>query len=358
MAHAAPGANTPLLEVEDLHVDFRVRRGLFGAASYTVHAVAGVSFGIERGETLGIVGESGSGKSTLGRALLRLVDAKRGAIRLDGREVRNLTGRMLDFRRDLQVVFQDPQASLNPSMVVADIVGEPLTIHFGLRGAERDSRVAELLGRVGLAHYHLERYPSEFSGGQRQRIAVARALALEPRLIVCDEPVSALDVSTQSQAINLLEELQASFGIAYLFIAHDLAVVRHISHRVGVMYLGRLVELGPVDRVHELPAHPYTEMLLAAAPVADVAAQRRRKAARRQMPATELPSPIAPPAGCPFHTRCTHAMDVCRREMPSPSPVDGGGWVACHLQSAGPRLAGRPLSVEPKRQRPAVSGRT
>ena len=232
---------------------------------------------------------------------------------------------MLDFRRDLQVIFQDPQASLNPSMVVADIVGEPLTIHFGLRGKERDARVAQLLERVGLAAYHLERYPSEFSGGQRQRIAVARALALEPRLIVCDEPVSALDVSTQSQAINLLEELQESFGIAYLFIAHDLAVVQHISHRVGVMYLGRLVELGPADRVHEQPAHPYTEMLLAAAPVADVATQRQRKAVRRQLPATELPSPIDPPSGCPFHTRCTYAMDICRREMPEPTPIDGGG---------------------------------
>ena len=335
--------DAPLLEVDDLHVDFRVRRGLFGTASYTVRAVAGVSFRLERGETLGIVGESGSGKSTLGRALLRLVDATRGSIRLDGQEVRDLKGRMLDFRRDLQVVFQDPQASLNPSMVVSDIVGEPLTIHFGVRGRERDAKVAQLLERVGLAAYHLERYPSEFSGGQRQRIAVARALALEPRLIVCDEPVSALDVSTQSQAINLLEELQESFGIAYLFIAHDLAVVQHISHRVGVMYLGRLVELGPADRVHERPAHPYTEMLLAAAPVTDVATQRRRKAVRRGLPATELPSPINPPRGCPFHTRCRHAMDICRREMPDASPVDDGGWVACHLQSTGPRLGGRAL---------------
>ena len=328
-------ADAPLLEVDDLHVDFRVRRGLFGTASYTVHAVAGVTFRIERGETLGIVGESGSGKSTLGRALLRLVDATRGSIQLDGKDVRELRGRMLDFRRDLQVVFQDPQASLNPSMVVADIVGEPLTIHFGLRGRERTARVARLLERVGLAAEHLERYPSEFSGGQRQRIAVARALALEPKLIVCDEPVSALDVSTQSQAINLLEELQESFGIAYLFIAHDLAVVRHISHRIGVMYLGQLVELGPADRIHERPAHPYTQMLLAAAPVADVAIQRRRKAARRKLPATELPSPVNPPQGCPFHTRCGYAMDVCRAEMPAPSPVDGGGWAACHLQSAG-----------------------
>ncbi len=334
----------PLLAVEDLHVQFRVRRGLFGAASYTVHAVAGVTFEIARGETLGIVGESGSGKSTLGRALLRLVDATRGSIRLEGREVRELSGRMLDFRRDLQVIFQDPQASLNPAMVVADIIGEPLTIHFGLRGPERNAKVAELLERVGLAAYHLERYPSEFSGGQRQRIAVARALALEPRLIVCDEPVSALDVSTQSQAINLLEELQESFGIAYLFIAHDLEVVRHISHRVGVMYLGKLVEVGPADRVHEQPAHPYTEMLLAAAPVADAIVQRRRKAARRKLPATELPSPLDPPTGCPFHTRCAYVMDVCKREMPEPSMVDGGGWVACHLQAMGPKLRGASLA--------------
>ncbi len=324
----------PLLEVDDLHVRFRVRRGVFGGGSYTVYALRGVSLTMRAGETLGVVGESGSGKSTLGRALLRLTDLHRGTIRLEGQAVHALKGRMLDFRRDLQAVFQDPYASLNPAMVVADIVGEPLTVHFGLRGRERDAKTAALLDRVGLAADHLERYPAEFSGGQRQRIAVARALALEPRLIVCDEPVSALDVSTQSQVINLLQALQASFGIAYLFIAHDLAVVRHISHRIAVMYLGSIVEMGPAQRVCDQPAHPYTEMLLAAAPVTDPVEQRRRKALRRKLPASELPSPAEVLPGCPFHTRCAYATDICKQQLPSPSPVAGGGWAACHLLPA------------------------
>lgn len=320
-----------LLEVSDLNVHFRVRRGMLGGSSYTVRAVNDVSFTIDAGETLGIVGESGSGKSTVGRALLRLVDATSGTIRLDGVEVGQLRGRMLDFRRDLQVIFQDPYSSLNPSMVIGATIGEPLTLHHGLSGQARDERVAGLLDQVGLPADAAGRYPSEFSGGQRQRIAIARALAPEPRLIVCDEPVSALDVSTQSQVINLLEDLQTSFGIGYLFIAHDLAVVRHISNRIGVMYLGRILEMGPADRVYDAPAHPYTEMLLTAVPVADPVEQRQRKAKRREIPATELPSPVDLPGGCAFHGRCPHVMDVCRVTRPEPIPVQGGGWSACHL---------------------------
>lgn len=332
-----------LLSVEGLSVHFPVRRGLFGGSSYLVRAVNDVSFTIEPGETLGIVGESGSGKSTVGRALLRLVRTTAGTICVRGRDISEFSGRMLDFRRDLQVIFQDPYSSLNPSMVVENIVGEPLTLHHQLRGEARKRRVRELLDQVGLSADHAERYPSEFSGGQRQRIAIARALSLEPALIVCDEPVSALDVSTQSQVINLLEELQERMGISYLFIAHDLAVVRHISTRIGVMYLGRLVELGPANRVYDSPAHPYTEMLLAAVPVADPVLQRERKAKRRLIPATELPGPTNLPTGCAFHPRCRWALDICREVTPAPSPVDAGGWVACHLQDNGPALAGQTL---------------
>jgi len=329
----APDEKPALLEVRDLTVHFKLKKGLLGGGNYTVRAVNGVSFDIAAGETFGLVGESGSGKSTVGKALLRLVDINHGTISLEGEPVHQLRGRMLDFRRDLQVVFQDPYSSLNPSMIVRDIVGEPLYIHFGQKGAERDARVAGLLDRVGLNPDQMERYPSEFSGGQRQRIAIARALALEPKLIVCDEAVSALDVSTQSQVIGLLEELQATFGLSYLFIAHDLAVVRHISHRIGVLYLGQLMEVGPSDRVYEAPAHPYTRMLLEAVPVADPQVQRQRKAARRRLPVTELPSPTDLPGGCPFHTRCSEAMDVCRHEVPKKVPVPGGGWAACHLLS-------------------------
>ena len=322
--------NPPLLAVDGLKVHFSVKRGLF-SERYAVKAVNGVSFELSAGETLGLVGESGSGKSTIGKALLRLTELTEGTITLEGKPVHELKGRMLDFRRDLQVIFQDPYSSLNPSMIVGDIIGEPLAIHYGLRGAERSRQVAKLLDQVGLGEHMIERYPSEFSGGQRQRIAIARALALGPKVIVCDEPVSALDVSTQSQVINLLEELQDNLGIAYLFIAHDLAVVRHISDRIGVLYLGKLMEVGPADRIYEAPAHPYTQMLLTAIPVADPVLQKRRKAERRLLPATELPSPTNLPTGCPFHTRCIHVMPVCKTEMPKEVPVTGGGWAACHL---------------------------
>ena len=242
-----------LLRVEDLSVRFRVKRGLFGRDSFTVNAVSNVSFGLSRGETLGIVGESGAGKSTIGRALLRLLDVHSGSIRLGDSEISHLTGQMPKFRRNLQAVFQDPYSSLNPSMVVGDIIGEPLKVHFDLTPEERKNRVAELLEQVGLRAQQMQRYPSEFSGGQRQRIAIAVALALHPKIIISDEAVSALDVSTQSQVINLLEELQARLKIALLFIAHDLAVVRHISDRIGVLYLGQLMEIGPAERICDAP---------------------------------------------------------------------------------------------------------
>ena len=320
------------LEVTDLHVRFHVRRGLFGRDSYDVDAVNGVSFELAAGETLGLVGESGSGKSTIGRALLRLVETSRGSMKVVGRDVSELSGaEVLDFRRDLQAVFQDPYSSLNPSMIVADIVGEPLMIHHGLTGSARNERVAELLEQVGLATYHMERYPSEFSGGQRQRIAIARAIALQPKLIICDEAISALDVSTQSQVINLLDELQEQLHIGYLFIAHDLAVVRHLSDQIAVLYLGRLMEMGPADRVCESPAHPYTRLLLDSVPVTDPIEQKKRKANRRGQSAMELPSPVNPPSGCPFHTRCPNATSLCRERVPVPTPVPSGGMVACHL---------------------------
>lgn len=323
--------STPLLRVTDLEVTYQTRRGLFGRQRQDVRAVNGVSFDVHQGETLGLVGESGSGKSTIGRALLRLKEISAGSMTLKGRDIAQLRGQVLDFRRDLQVVFQDPYSSLNPAMVIADIVGEPLTIHHGLKGEARKHRIAELLSQVGLAPYLMERYPSEFSGGQRQRIAIARALALSPEMIVCDEAVSALDVSTQSQVINLLAKLQADLGLAYLFIAHDLAVVRHISHRIGVLYLGKLMEIGPAERVYDEPSHPYTRMLVDAVPVTDPVIQKRRKAARQLIPAVELPGPLDVPAGCPFHTRCPEVMDHCRDVLPEPVTLAGSVTVACHL---------------------------
>ncbi len=323
-----------LLRVEDLSVRFRVKRGLFGRDSFTVNAVSNVSFGLSRGETLGIVGESGAGKSTIGRALLRLLDVHSGSIRLGDSEISHLTGQMPKFRRNLQAVFQDPYSSLNPSMVVGDIIGEPLKVHFDLTPEERKNRVAELLEQVGLRAQQMQRYPSEFSGGQRQRIAIAVALALNPEIIICDEAVSALDVSTQSQVINLLEDLQERLNIAYLFIAHDLAVVRHISDRIGVLYLGQLVEIGPAERVCEQPAHPYTQMLLDAAPITDPIEQKQRKAVREKTLAGEIPGPTSIPTGCPFHTRCPKVMDVCKSRRPKRVPVPGGGTVSCHLHSS------------------------
>ena len=324
----------PLLSVENLTVRFRIRRGLFGQKSYDVLAVNDVSFTLNKGETFGLVGESGAGKSTIGRALLKLCEKASGSIHLEGRDVGELSGKILDFRRNLQAVFQDPYSSLNPSMIVSDIIAEPLKIHFKMTNGERKARVAELMEQVGLSPHQMQRYPSEFSGGQRQRIAIATSIALDPKIIICDEAVSALDVSTQSQVINLLEELQSRMGIALLFIAHDLAVVRHISDRIGVLYLGQLLESGPADRICDSPAHPYTKMLLAAAPVTDPVEQKRRKVIRQSLPIMESPAPTDIPVGCPFSTRCPDVMDKCHTTSPTVSEVAGGGHVACHLYNA------------------------
>jgi peptide/nickel transport system ATP-binding protein len=329
-------AQVPLLDVEHLSVTFHVRRGKL--RKVPLKAVDDVSFSIAPGETLGLVGESGSGKSTTGRALMRLIEPDSGEVRLDGTAVTGASkGELRALRRQMQMVFQDPYSSLDPSMVVAESIAEPLEVHTELNRAERHDRVRELLRHVGLAEHHLQRYPYEFSGGQRQRIAIARAIAVNPRLLVCDEAVSALDVSTQNQIINLLEDLQAEFGLSFLFIAHDLAVVRHLAHRTAVMYLGGLVETGPSSRIFERPAHPYSEALVSAVPVPVPWIQRSRE--RIILPG-DLPDPTDPPSGCTFHTRCPYVMDVCREVVPEHTPVDGGGTVACHLQTTGPTLAG------------------
>jgi len=329
---AQPSAGSrPLLEVKNLTVVYQRRGSLFGKGR-TIRAVNDVSFHIDDRETLGLVGESGSGKSTTGRAVLHLLKPASGSIVFDGVELTTARRRLpSELRRELQVVFQDPYSSLDPTKVVADLVGEPLQVHLGLRKKERDARVIEAIERVGLSPAHLERYPNEFSGGQRQRIAIARALITSPKLIVLDEPVSALDVSTQSQVVNLLDDLQAELGVSYLFIAHDLAVVRHASHRTAVLYLGRIVEDGPSDRVSEQPAHPYSQALLASVPVADPAAQRRRREVRRQLARGDIPSPTDLPPGCPFASRCSHVFEPCAEIMPVMTPVLGGGMVRCHL---------------------------
>jgi len=321
-------AAPPLLSVTGLVKHFPVRNGLLRRIAGHVRAVDGVSFEIAEGETLGLVGESGCGKSTAGRAVLRLIEPTAGEIRLRGERIDQLSRRaMRPYRRQLQVVFQDPYSSLNPRLRVRDIIGEPLVNYRVARGRALSERVAELALKVGLAADALDRSPHEFSGGQRQRIGIARALALSPSLIICDEPVSALDVSVQAQVINLLCDLQRDLSLSYLFIAHDLAVVEHISHRIAVMYLGKIVEIADKDDLFTRPQHPYTEALLSAVPVPEPGA------ARRQMILTgDVPSPIQPPSGCRFRTRCPHAFARCAEEEPAPREVFPGHQVACHLR--------------------------
>ena len=321
----------PLLRVKGLVKNFQVGGGWFGGRGDTVHAVDHVSFEIGAGETLGLVGESGSGKSTTGRCILRLIEPTAGEIWFEGRNVSELD--VAAFRslcRDMQIIFQDPFASLNPRMTVGAIIGEALTIH-KLAASQQafTDRVVELLETVGLQADHMRRYPHEFSGGQRQRIGIARALAVEPKLIVCDEPVSALDVSIQAQVINLLEDLQQKFGLTYLFIAHDLSVVEHISRRVAVMYLGRIVEIATARDLYATPLHPYTEALLSAVPVTDPKARRKRIVLQG-----EVPSPMNPPPGCHFHTRCPiRKLPLCSTEIPPLEQKRDGHWAACHLRS-------------------------
>ncbi len=311
-----------LLEVNNLKVHFPVRAGLLQRPVAWVRAVDGVSFAVEEGETMGLVGESGCGKTTLGRTILRLYEPTEGEVRFDGRNVAEMNGR---FRRQAQMIFQDPYGSLNPRMTVGEIVGEALRIH-KLHLKDRTERVAGLLTAVGLSPDHMRRYPHEFSGGQRQRIGIARALAVEPRFIVCDEPVSALDVSVQAQIINLLEELQEKLGLTYLFIAHDLAVVEHISDHVLVMYLGKIVEQASATELYANPLHPYTQALISAVPTIDPVTRRQRIVL-----SGDVPSPIHPPCGCPFHPRCPKAIQQCREMVPTWREIRKDHWIACDL---------------------------
>jgi peptide/nickel transport system ATP-binding protein len=322
--------NIPLLEVNDLKKHFPVRGALFSRQANWVYAVDGVSFEIARGETLSLVGESGCGKSTVGRAILRLFDITAGQVVLDGQRIDDLPPDQLRrMRRRVQVVFQDPFSSLNPRLRVRDILAEPIR-NFGLAksAAELEAKVAALMDTVRLPREALSRRPHEFSGGQRQRICIARALAAEPDLIVCDEAVSALDVSVKAQIVNLLQDLQAEFGLALLFISHDLAIVEHMTHRVAVMYLGKIVEMASRQQIFAAPRHPYTKALLSAVPVPDPTARRTPIILKG-----DVPSPINPPSGCRFHTRCPFAFDRCRTERPEFRPVAEGHWAACHLDA-------------------------
>ncbi len=328
VASAPRSATTTLIEVKNLYKYFPLHAGLLSRHVGDVKAVDGVDFAIAAGETLGLVGESGSGKTTIGRVVLRLLPATSGEIEFEGRNILNCSRDQLRrLRKEMQIIFQDPFASLNPRMTVGEIVGEPLKIHKLARGKAAKARVQELLRLVGLQPDHANRYPHEFSGGQRQRVGIARALAVNPKFIVCDEPVSALDVSIQAQVINLLEDLQQQLGLTYLFIAHDLSVVRHISTRVAVMYVGKIMELAERDDLYENPLHPYTQSLLSAIPIPDPHVERRRK---RIVLTGDIPSPVNPPSGCRFHTRCPIAFDRCKTEIPPFNEYRPGHFAACH----------------------------
>ena len=318
----------PVLQVRDLKKHFPVRRGLLQRAGGTVFAVDGVSFSIDEGETLALVGESGCGKSTVGRTVLRLIEPTAGEIRISGNDITTLSkAELRPYRRQMQIIFQDPFSSLDPRMSAGDIVAEPLRVHGIAKGAEVRNKVAELFDRVGLRKAQMDSYPHQFSGGQRQRIGIARALALQPKLIIGDEPVSALDVSIQAQVLNLMLDLQQDMGLAYLFISHNLAVVEHISHRIAVMYLGRIVEYTDKTTLFTRALHPYTEQLLLAVPVPDPRVKRQKR-----MLQGDVPSPVDPPSGCHFHTRCPYAIDRCRVESPALREVRPGQMVACHLR--------------------------
>ncbi len=318
--------NDYILEVKNLKKHFPIKGGVFGRQVDSVKAVDGLDFKVKKGETLGLVGESGCGKSTTGRTILRLLEATEGEVIFDGRDVHSLSKTELrEIRKEIQMIFQDPYASLNPRMKVGNIIKEPLDIH-GLAKGHKREKVRELLEKVGLSANHENRYPHEFSGGQRQRIGIARALAVDPKLIVCDEPVSALDVSIQAQVINLMDDLQDEFDLTYIFIAHDLSVVRHISDRVAVMYLGKMAELADKEKIYNNPQHPYTKALLSAIPIADPKIEREKIILEG-----DVPSPINPPSGCRFHTRCPVAEDICSQKIAKFEDKGEKHFVACHL---------------------------
>ena len=328
-AGTAPDAAKPLLSVRDLRKHFAIRGGILSRVVDKVHAVDGVSFDIKAGETLGVVGESGCGKSTTGRCILRLIEPSSGEVWFQGADVMKMDRNALQaMRRDMQIIFQDPYASLNPRLTIGAIIGEALIIHKLVKSRQAmEDRVVQLLETVGLRPDHMRRIPHEFSGGQRQRIGIARALAVEPKLLICDEPVSALDVSIQAQVINLLEDLQEQFGLTYLFIAHDLSVVEHISTRIAVMYLGRVVEIAPAAELYDTPLHPYSEALLSAVPIPDPTIKRKRI-----MLQGDVPNPIRPPSGCHFHTRCPIAKPDCATRVPELRESKPGHWVSCHYR--------------------------
>ncbi|MET3696878.1 oligopeptide transport system ATP-binding protein [Bacillus oleivorans] len=324
-----PVASETLVEVKNLKKHFTLTKGFFSKKANVLKAVDDVSFSIKKGETFGLVGESGCGKSTTGRTLLKLYEPTSGHILFDNNPIENLKHKeMLPFRKKMQMIFQDPYASLDPRMTVADIIGDPLDVHRIAKGKERIDRINELIELVGLKSDHLNRYPHEFSGGQRQRIGIARALAVEPEFIVCDEPISALDVSIQAQVVNMLEELQEKFGLTYLFISHDLAMVRYLSHKIGVMYLGSLVEVAEANELYTNMQHPYTKALLSASLLPDPDMAEKSERIRLK---GDIPSPVNPPSGCAFRTRCPYAVGACSEEKPQLKDIGNGHQVACHV---------------------------